>query len=156
MVVQVSCPVNVEPSSPNAGIHSHAPPPEQPQISTRPKIHSMRYHARNVYVGTTTMPSAFSVRPASGIGNVDETSDYVVELFYHRNRACNLHRTEDDFRALVSGILSNNVVPNMPSLTSPPRIQDLEAALALAIRADRTGCAVEYFLRRRMEDCGGS
>ncbi|KAI6372416.1 hypothetical protein MCOR25_003737 [Pyricularia grisea] len=149
MVVQVSCPANAE-------THSHTPPSEQPQIPTRPKVHSMRYHSSNVYVGTTTMPSAFSVRPASGTSNPDDTSDYIVELFYHRNRACSLYRTEDDFRALVSGIMSSNVVPNMPSLTSPPRVQDLEAALALAIRADRTGCAVEYFLRRRMEDCGGS
>ncbi|TLD22821.1 hypothetical protein PspLS_07635 [Pyricularia sp. CBS 133598] len=156
MVVQVSCPANLEPSYANAGCHSHGPPAEQPKISSRPQVHSMRYHVKNVYVGTTTMPSAFSVRPASGASDADETSDYIVELLYHRNRACSLYRTEDDFRALISGILSNNVVPNMPSLTSPPRVQDLEAALALAIRADRTGCAVEYFLRRRMEDCGGT
>lgn len=101
------------------------------------------------------------------------TLAYEILLYYQHNRACTIYRTPQDVRRLRSGLgrLSSS---SSSSSSSPLRdalggggggspgecvmVEDVEALqlyLCEAIGKRGRDCALEYFLRRRMEDCDG-
>jgi hypothetical protein len=94
---------------------------------------------------------------------------YEVTLYYAHNRACTLYRSWDDFVRLDpglqasltvgSGVLSNGI----NSIASRERtrmtgkrvdVRLIEGALRVALAKAPGSCSVEYFLRRKMGDCG--
>lgn len=91
---------------------------------------------------------------------------YEILLYYQHNRACTIYRTPEDVRRLRSGLgrLSSSSPPPRDGLGSggsPGQcvvVEDVEAVqvyLCEAIGKRGRDCALEYFLRRRMEDCDG-
>lgn len=115
--------------------------------------------------------------------NTDSALCYEILLYYDHNRACTIYRSPEDFRRLkysigqlpVSSSSSNN--NNKKKKTSRSVSSDdsdstddevlpadecvvedvevLQRYLVQAVEKKRGDCALEYFLRRRMEDCGG-
>lgn len=95
---------------------------------------------------------------------------YEILLYYQHNRACTIYRTPEDVRRLRLGLgrLSTSLSPSWGGLGggggggSPGEcmvVEDVEVLqryLCEAIGKKGRDCALEYFLRRRMEDCDGS
>lgn len=73
-----------------------------------------------------------------------------MTLFYPQNRACTIFRKHDDFVALERGL------PIRGPSASGERIHvlDFQKFLEEAVAKCPKECAMEYFLRRRMGDCG--
>ncbi|KAJ4394571.1 hypothetical protein N0V93_003790 [Gnomoniopsis smithogilvyi] len=87
---------------------------------------------------------------------------YEIVLYYDHNRACTIFRTPDDFRMLKSGIgkLSQSHGSRDEELVTwdQPIVEDVEVLqqyLCEVISKKAKSRALEFFLRRRMEDCGG-
>ncbi|KAG6363050.1 hypothetical protein INS49_008145 [Diaporthe citri] len=78
---------------------------------------------------------------------------YEVVLCYPHNRACTINRTWEDFQKLKSGLGSWR---NAPTFCSPKDIDGLQSFLCEAISKKGREVAMEFFLRRRMDDCGGA
>ncbi|KAK7714362.1 hypothetical protein SLS64_004462 [Diaporthe eres] len=78
---------------------------------------------------------------------------YEVILCYNHNRACTINRTWEDFQKLKSGLGSWR---NAPTFCSPKDIDGLQGFLCEAISKKGREVAMEFFLRRRMDDCGGA
>lgn len=131
----------------------HIKPLQIPPIPTKPQLHSSKHH--HTYNGTRCLPITTWVRSptvrATQLGG-DFTFAYEIILYYEHNRACTVYRTWDDFRTLRKALRPWR---DATSFNSELDVQGMHLFLreALAKRAD--DCAVEYFLRRRMEDCGG-
>lgn len=149
-------------------------PQTAPIISlAKPQLHSRKCH--HTYNATRQLPRALWIR-CLRFGSADLTPQldlskectlfYEVVLYYDRNRACTIYRTPDDFRLLKSGIgkLSrchaggDDVVGLAAAWGQTTVVEDVEALqrfLCEAVSKKGKSCALEYFLRRRIEDCGG-
>ncbi|KAH7031166.1 uncharacterized protein B0I36DRAFT_362903 [Microdochium trichocladiopsis] len=129
----------------------------------RPQVHSRKHH--HVYNGSGRLPLATWVRSPTII-TLDDPTDpahcdinhilvYEVVLYFGSNRACTIYRSRADFERLRQTIT--------PWKTGPPQCipRDHNDAAVLhqllreALLHRPRDCALEYFLRRRMEDCGG-
>jgi hypothetical protein len=77
---------------------------------------------------------------------------YEVILYYGHNRACTIYRTWDDFKTLRRGITPTKITSGV---RGPSDVEGLHNFLKEALAKKPRDCAMEYFLRRRMEDCGG-
>ncbi len=142
------------------------PAGDGPSIPTAPQLHSLGNH--DSYNGTRSLPTATWVRSPTVRPTTAEqhTLVYEVVLYYRRNRACTIYRTRDDFAALrrgITGLTSSsssslesleNDVPH-PAVEDRSSVDDLHGLLREAIAKHGGSCAVEYFLRRRLGDCGG-
>lgn len=88
---------------------------------------------------------------------------YEIILYYKHNRACTIFRTPDDFRMLKSGIgklskTQGSTEQDEFAADCQPIVEDVEVLqqyLCEVISKKSKSCALEYFLRRRLEDCGG-
>jgi len=130
----------------------HIKPTQAPSIPAKPQLHSAKCH--HTYNGTRLLPITTWVR--SPTVREDEFGQWalVIEivLYYDHNRACTIYRTWPDFEKLRA-----NIPPwkNMTHISSPEDIRGMHRFLREALTKNRRGCAMEYFLRRRMGDCGG-
>ncbi|KAK0734129.1 hypothetical protein B0T26DRAFT_746081 [Lasiosphaeria miniovina] len=145
---------------------AHGPP-------AKPQIHSYKNH--HTYNGVAQLPVATSVRrsPAGlrqlsapdGCGGEEHAAAvvvYDVVLYYAGNRACTIYQTLDDFAVLGRG-RGRGAVP-LPGSGSGSgcgcssrltAARDLDQLLRDALAKRSRDCGVEYFLRRRLGDCGG-
>lgn len=147
-----------------------------PVSALRPQLHSRRCH--HTYNATRLLPRAIWVRslclsdpdPASGSlplhAPVERaTVSYEILLYYDHNRACTIYRTPGDVRRLRASVaVGAAALPHQKRQrsASPPQeecvvedLQDVQAFLCEVMRKKGRDCALEYFLRRRMVDCGG-
>lgn len=141
------------------------------------QLHSRKCH--HTYNATRHLPKALWIRSLRfGDSDFNQKLDlhkddcvlfYEVILYYDHNRACTLYRTPDDFRLLKSGIgklsrcngggsvdLTTSAPPAWGAQTGVEDVEVLQRFLCEAIRKKGKNCALEHFLRRRMEDCGGA
>ncbi|KAI3400462.1 hypothetical protein diail_3083 [Diaporthe ilicicola] len=145
--------------------HHHHQQPQQPQqqqqqqqqqqnvVSSplKPQLHSRKCH--HTYNATRHLPQAVWIRSARLSKDNSSTVIYEVVLCYDHNRACTVNRTWEDFQKLKSGLASWR---NAPSFCSPRDIDGLQRFLCEAISKKGREVAMEFFLRRRMDDCGGA
>lgn len=151
-----------------------------PVSALRPQLHSRRCH--HTYNATRLLPRAIWVRslclsdpdPASGSlpshhapALERATVSYEILLYYDHNRACTIYRTPSDVRRLRAGVAVGGAAAaahhqKRQRSASPPQeecvvedLQDVQAFLCEVMRKKGRDCALEYFLRRRMVDCGG-
>lgn len=139
-------------------------------LPTRPQVHSHKHH--NAYNGSRHLPIATRVKRSPAPRGFEYGGNdgcihrdqhllhrhpryhvYEVTLFYPRNRACTVYRSREDFLSLErGGTLWRGAVP----LQSNEKIaaHELQRFLDEALAKHPNACAVEYFLRRRMGDCG--
>ncbi|KAJ9145231.1 hypothetical protein NKR19_g6119 [Coniochaeta hoffmannii] len=130
----------------------HVRPLDIAPISTNLLFHSRKRH--DSYNGTRHLPISTWVRSPT-IRTTDYGEHvlvYEIVLFYSHNRACTIFRTWDDFRTLKRGLPSWK---RATDFYSPDDIQTLDGFLREALAKRPRECAMEYFLRRRMEDCAG-
>lgn len=144
---------------------------KQPLVPlNKPQVHSRKCH--HTYSATRQLPRALWIRSLRfGDADFNQTLDlskecmlfYEIVLYYDHNRACTIFRTPDDFRMLKSGIgkLSHTLGSKGDGLVSwdQPVVEDVEVLqqyLCEVISKRAKSCALEYFLRRRLEDCGGA
>ncbi|KAK3394127.1 hypothetical protein B0H63DRAFT_37212 [Podospora didyma] len=127
----------------------------KPSVPSKPQLHSRKHH--HTYNSTRHLPIATLVRyPAVRRQTAGHGSEYAlvyeVMLYYERNRACTIYRSLADFARLRKGLMMPlpEIIVNHDTGSS---ILDLLLRQVLAKRPRE--CAVEYFLRRRMSDCGG-
>lgn len=137
------------------------------------QLHSRKCH--HTYNATRQLPRALWIRSlrfgdSDFNAQLDLTKEcklfYEVILYYDHNRACTLYRTPEDFRLLKSGIgkLSRchgggGSVDLTTSAWEQTVVEDVEVLqhfLCEAISKKGKNCALEYFLRRRIDDCGGA
>ncbi|POS75617.1 hypothetical protein DHEL01_v205995 [Diaporthe helianthi] len=119
----------------------------------KPQFHSRKCH--HTYNATRHLPQAVWIRSArlSKDENDSPTVIYEVVLCYDHNRACTVTRAWDDFQKLKSGL---GTWRNAPAYSSPRDVDGLQRFLCEAISNKGREIAMEFFLRRRMDDCGGS
>jgi hypothetical protein len=159
--------IYLEPDSPTMAADTplptmHVVPPKTRPIPTRPQFHCRKYH--DSYNGARHLPTTVCVRSPtlrvttfggdSGcfVGQ-DKELLYEIQLYYAHNRACAIYRSLDDFSRLRAGLSpwaeAPPIQPEMP-------VEDLRRFLQAALeRPGAPGAALEYFLRRRMDDCSG-
>lgn len=130
-------------------------------IPNKPQLHSRRHHCTATYNPTKCMPSNSWVR---GLTLIQDSSNsrnpqdlhftlvYEIVLFYSANRACTIYRTWDDFERLRKTI---GPWKNAPRYEDQNDIVGLHLFLREAMTKKPRECAMAYFLKRRMEDCGG-
>lgn len=139
----------------------------------KPQVHSRKCH--HTYSATRQLPRALWIRSLR-FGDADFNQEldltkectlfYEIVLYYDHNRACTIYRTPDDFRTLKSGIGKLQMSrrhggdddPHQAVPWGQPVIEDVEVLqqyLCEIISKRAKSCALEYFLRRRMDDCGG-
>ncbi|KAK0618387.1 hypothetical protein B0T17DRAFT_509930 [Bombardia bombarda] len=158
--------------------------PQDALIPSKPQLHSRKYHhtyngTRQLPIATWVQPlsssSSYPPTTSDQDGSSHDSaplSSYEVELYYERNRACTIYRSWDDFVTLRNGL---TMWPNAPPLCpdeeqhyaqeqeqlqlQPIHDQNhshyLHRFLWEALGKWPHECAVEYFLRRRIGDCGG-
>lgn len=122
-------------------------------LPNKPQLHTNKCHHR--YNGTARMPLSSWVRKPH-LRDVDDGSDcelvYEIVLFYDHNRACTIYRSWDDFDRLRR---------NLPAWKNAARfrgeadVKGMHSFLREALCKRSGEVAIEYFLRRRMHDCGG-
>lgn len=119
----------------------------------KPQFHSRKCH--HTYNATRHLPQAVWIRSARLTKDENDKSTVVYEvvLCYDHNRACTVSRTWEDFQKLKSGLAGWR---NAPSFCSPRDVDGLQRFLCEAISKKGREIAMEFFLRRRMDDCGGS
>jgi hypothetical protein len=131
------------------------PQPQRAAVSPlKPQFHSRKCH--HTYNATRHLPKAVWIRSArlsKDKDNNNSTVVYEVVLCYDHNRACTVNRTWEDFQKLKSGVGSWR---NAPSFCSARDVDGLQRFLCEAINKKGREVAMEFFLRRRMDDCGGS
>lgn len=138
---------------------------------TKPQLHSRKCH--HTYNATRFPPRAIWVRSLRfgdadvehfhlGGGGAANTAlvHYEILLYYGHNRACTIYRTPEDCRRLRLGIgrLSPGCGPDPATRSAECMVEDVEVLQAYlweVIKKKGRDDALEYFLRRRMEDCGG-
>lgn len=141
---------------------------QSPIPLTKPQVHSRKCH--HTYSATRQLPRALWIRSLRfGDADFNQKLDlsqectlfYEIVLYYNHNRACTIYRTPDDIRVLKSGIGKLSRLHDSGSELVPwgqPVVEDVEVLqqyLCEVISKRAKNCALEYFLRRRMEDCGG-
>lgn len=121
-------------------------------VPAKPQIHSRKHH--DAYNGARHLPIATWVRSPT-IRNTmhgDYTLVYEILLYFDHNRACTIYRSWDDCRALRRGLTPWK---RAAAFRSQNDVRGLDRFLREALAKRPHECAMEYFLRRRMEDCGG-
>ncbi|KAB5580665.1 hypothetical protein GE09DRAFT_447570 [Coniochaeta sp. 2T2.1] len=130
----------------------HVRPLDIAPISTSLLFHSRKRH--DSYNGTRHLPISTWVRSptirATEYG--EHVLVYEIVLCYGHNRACTIFRTWDDFKTLKRGL---STWKRATEFYSPNDILALDRFLREALAKRPRECAMEYFLRRRMEDCAG-
>ncbi|KAJ4421370.1 hypothetical protein N0V82_003751 [Gnomoniopsis sp. IMI 355080] len=143
---------------------------QSPIPLAKPQMHSRKCH--HTYSATRQLPRALWIRSLRfGDADFNQTLDlskectlfYEIILYYDHNRACTIFRTPEDFRMLKSGIgklsRTQGTSCDGPITTwDQPVVEDVEVLqqyLCEVISKRAKSCALEYFLRRRLEDCGG-
>ncbi|CAN8099240.1 unnamed protein product [Discula destructiva] len=139
--------------------------------NNKPQLHSRKCH--HTYNATSRLPRALWVRSLRfgdadfnkqvDLLSIECTLFYEIVLYYDHNRACTIYRTPDDFRLLKSGIgkLSHchqgdsDADLQFWAQTAVEDVEVLQQYLSEAVSKRGKSCALEFFLRRRMEDCGG-
>src|SRR4051812_43518292 len=111
----------------------------------KPQLHSRKCH--HTYNATRHLPLAVWIRSARV---KDSAVVYEIVLCYEHNRACTISRTWEDFQKLKSGLGNWR---NAPTFCSPKDIDSLQRYLCEAISKKGREVAMEFFLRRRMDDC---
>lgn len=76
---------------------------------------------------------------------------YEIVLFYKHNRACTIYRSWDDFRRLRDGLPLWKKAASFDSILD---VRGLHLFLQEAMVKRPREIATEYFLRRRINDCG--
>lgn len=117
----------------------------------KPQLHSRKCH--HTYNATRHLPQAVWIRAVRLSKENPSTVVYEIVLCYPHNRACIIDRTWEDFQKLKSGIGSWR---NGPTFSSPKDIDGMQDFLCEAINKKSREVAMEFFLRRRMNDCGGA
>lgn len=130
----------------------HVRPLDIAPISTSLLFHSKKRH--DSYNGSRHLPVSTWVRSPTirTTEHGEHILVYEIVLFYGHNRACTIYRTWDDFKSLKQGLPSWE---RAPAFYFPHDIQGLDRFLGEALVKRPRECAMEYFLRRRMEDCSG-
>jgi hypothetical protein len=131
----------------------HLPPSQDPPIPTKPQVHSRKHHSS--YHGTKHYPYAAWVRSPTIRSTYLEgasTLVYEIVLYYRHNRACRIFRTWEDFSRLI-GPQSLNGWMEADGIAPEQNIERLHRFLSDLIQKKKEDCAVEFFLRRRLEDC---
>ncbi|KAK0745928.1 hypothetical protein B0T18DRAFT_428980 [Schizothecium vesticola] len=130
-------------------------PSPKPPLPTKPQIHSHKHH--NTYNGTHHIPLAVGVKRATAASRPTLPNNchregrlYAVTLFYPQNRACTIFRMHNDFVVLERGLPIRGPSASGERIHVPDFQKFLEEAMAKCPKE----CAMEYFLRRRMGDCG--
>lgn len=77
---------------------------------------------------------------------------YEILLYFGHNRACTIYRSWDDFKTLRRGLTPWK---RPTAFCSPNDVRSLDKFLREALVKRPHECAMEYFLRRRIDDCGG-
>lgn len=142
---------------------------QSPVSLAKPQVHSRKCH--HTYNATRELPRALWIRSLRfGDADFNQTLDltkectlfYEIVLYYKHNRACTIFRTPDDFRMLKSGIgklsKTQGSTEDEWAASCQPIVEDVEVLqhyLCEVISKKAKSCALEYFLRRRLEDCGG-
>lgn len=131
---------------------------------SRPQLHSRKCH--HTYNATRELPRAIWIRSwRFGLGG-DCALVYEILLYYDHNRACTIYRSPEDFRRLKAGVGRLSplkhpvVVPVAPAAAADDEcvvedVEDLQRYLVEAVKKKGRSGALEYFLRRRMDDCAG-
>lgn len=117
----------------------------------KPQFHSRKCH--HTYNATRHLPQAVWIRAIRLSKENPSAVVYEIVLCYNHNRACTINRTWEDFQKLKSGIGSWR---NAPTFSSPKDIDGMQSFLCEAISKKGREIAMEFFLRRRMDDCGGA
>ncbi|KAK5663372.1 hypothetical protein OQA88_3800 [Cercophora sp. LCS_1] len=137
-----------------------------PEFPTKPQIHSHKHH--NAYNGSRHLPISIRVKrsPAPHLQSANDDGCtqhhyrphhgrhvFAVTLFYERNRACTIYRSREDFTQLERAApQARGLITLRPNGRADAHY--LQRLLLEAIAKRPNECAVEYFLRRRMGDCG--
>ncbi|KAI0017407.1 hypothetical protein F4780DRAFT_782381 [Xylariomycetidae sp. FL0641] len=120
--------------------------------SPKPQLHSRKHHC--IYNGARCMPLGSWVHgPAIQYDEFNEPSlVFEIVLYFDHNRACTLYRSWEDIERL-----RKNITPwKGATLYRDYRdARGMRHFLREALVKRPRDCALEYFLRRRMEDCGG-
>lgn len=117
----------------------------------KPQFHSRKCH--HTYNATRHLPQAVWIRAIRVSKENPSAVVYEIVLCYNHNRACTIDRTWEDFQKLKSGLGSWR---NAPTFSSPKDIDGMQGFLCEAISKKGREIAMEFFLRRRMDDCGGA
>jgi len=127
-------------------------PDQVPAIPTKPQFHSAKCH--HTYNGTRVLPKASWVRSPTvrDTGDGDYALVYEIVLYYKHNRACTIYRSWEDFTKLRNNLA---LWKNAAAFSSSHDLGGLHRFLREAIAKRPREVAMEYFLRRRMGDCGG-
>ncbi|KAF3764943.1 hypothetical protein M406DRAFT_331258 [Cryphonectria parasitica EP155] len=143
---------------------------------TKPQLHSRQCHY--TYNGTRHLPRAIWIRSLRFDLDPDLLDDsttttsssltYEILLYYDHNRACTIYRSPEDFRRLKCAVgrlsttaaaaTTTTTTTTTTSISDERVVEDVEVLqrfLVEALRKKGGDWAVEYFLRRRMDDCGG-
>lgn len=130
----------------------HVKPIQNGPIPTKPQLHSRKHH--HTYNGLRHLPTVTWVRSPT-LRNT-ERGDYIlvyeIILYFGHNRACTIYRTWDDFRVLRRGLTPWR---RASVFCSENDVRSLDRFLKEALAKRPHECAMEYFLRRRFDDCGG-
>ena len=121
---------------------------DHPTSLMKPQLHSRKYH--HTYNATRCLPRAVWLRSARVR---DSVLVYEVLLYYDHNRACTIYRTWDDLRRLKSGL---GDWKNAPPFCSMQDVEGVQRFLCEAVNKKGRAVAMEYFLRRRIDDCAGA
>jgi len=121
----------------------------RPSMSTRPSKRSQKPEARDRdRYRQPQSDSRSTLSPAT-------LSIYEVKLYYSKNRACTIYRSWDDFVRLGKGLSSGGLTPPPCTERHSHTSQCLHKFLKQVLARSPTEPSVEFFLRRRMDDCGG-
>jgi hypothetical protein len=131
-------------------------PSPKPPLPTKPQNHSHKHH--NTYNGTHNLPLSVGVKRATAASRPNQPDHnnrcegrlYAVTLFYQHNRACTIFRSHDDLVALERGL----PIRGPSAAGGKIHVPDFQKFLEEAVTKCPKECAMEYFLRRRMGDCG--
>lgn len=133
-------------------LRMHVKPIEVPLVPTKPQLHSRRHH--DAYNGARHLPKTVWVRSPTlqNVGRGDYTLVYEIILYFGHNRACTIYRSWDDFVTLRRGLTPWK---RSAMFCSHHDVRGLDRFLREALAKRARECAMEYFLRRRIDDCGG-
>ena len=118
----------------------------------KPQFHSSKCH--QTYNGSKVLPVNVWVR--SPTVHEVEHGEYVllyeIVLFYRHNRACVIYRDWDDLQRLKRTM---GLWKGATTFSTPCDALGMQRFIRQAIIKQPRDCALEYFLRRRMDDCAG-
>ncbi|KAK3329340.1 hypothetical protein B0H66DRAFT_596928 [Apodospora peruviana] len=151
-------------------------------IPVKPQLHTSKHH--HVYNGARSLPLFTWVRsslmmpmttrpstteagqgrdriiPERNRATPSSSSSaviYEVKLYYAHNRACTVYRSWDDFARLSKGPTSSyNTMATPLCVERHVHGPCLHKFLREVLERWPHEASVEYFLRRRMGDCGGA